>query len=136
MSRSRQALRALIVEDNPGDAGLVVIELEQCGFDLTWQRVETEADYRAALDPQLDVILSDFELPTFNAPWALDILMATNLDVPLIVVSGTMAEDTAVRMLRAGAADFLFKNDLTRLGEAVRGALEEREIRAERRASR
>jgi CheY-like chemotaxis protein len=133
MAPGGRPLRALVVEDNPGDAGLVVRQLEEAGFTVTWQRVETEAAYRAALSPDLDVILSDFALPGFGGLEALEVLMSTDLDVPLIVVSGNLEEETAVRMLQAGAADFLFKDRLERLPEAVQGAIEERELRAERR---
>jgi CheY-like chemotaxis protein len=133
MPDARQPIQVLIVEDNPGDAMAVVRQLEEDGFDVTWQRVETEAAYLAALHPQLDIVLTDFNLPTFSAVAAVDLLMKSNLDVPIIVVSGNIEDEIAVNLLRAGAADFLLKDRLGRLGDAVRGAMEERRLRAERR---
>jgi hypothetical protein len=127
-----QSLHALIVEDSREDAELILGQLGRDGFDVTWKRVDTEAEYRAALDPRLDIILADFSLPTFGAPTALDVLKARDLDVPLIVVSGSIGEDTAVRMLQAGASDYLLKDRLARLGQAVRRATDDRRLRREK----
>jgi len=126
-------LRVLIVEDNPRDAELIVAELRRAGFDPEWDRVETAESFLEALSPDLDVILSDFYLPGFDATRALELRTAYVPEVPLIIVSGTLGEETAVSILRDGAADYLLKDRLARLGMAVTRALEHREIEAVRR---
>ena len=134
---NRQPLRVLIVEHNPIDAALIVRELERGGFNPTWHRVANEAEYLAALAPALDVILADFNLPQFNPLRALELLKARELDIPLIVVSGSVVEETAVQLLKSGATDYLLKDRLARLGQAVRRAGDERALqRAKREAER
>ncbi|HEX8847683.1 MAG TPA: PAS domain S-box protein, partial [Pyrinomonadaceae bacterium] len=125
-------LRALILEDNPADAELVLYSLRQAGFDLDWRRVETEEDYLAHLSPDLDVILSDYSLPQFDALGALARLQESGLDVPLIVVTGTISEEVAVKTIKQGAADYLLKDRLSRLGQAVTHALERKKQREEK----
>jgi DNA-binding NtrC family response regulator len=128
-----QPVRVLIVEDNDSDAALVVRHLEQAGFKTAWDRVETEKDFVAALDPQLDVILADFNLPAFGAPRALHLLKARDIRVPLIVVSGSIGEERAVRVLQSGAADYLLKDRLARLGPAVQRVIDERRLETDKR---
>src|SRR5690606_31560729 len=101
-------------------------QLKRDGLPVICHRVDTEPDYRAALTPEIDIIVSDYNLPGFDAPRALDILKTSGLDVPLIVVSGSIGEETAVRMLQAGAADYFLKDRLSRLGQAIQRALNER----------
>ena len=127
-----EPLRVLILEDNPLDAELVLRELRKAGFEPDWQRVDTEAAYLARLSPSLDVILSDFEMPQFNGLRALEVLKAHGLDVPLIIISGTIGEDTAVEAVRQGASDYLLKDRIGRLGAAVRRAMKEVQDRAAR----
>jgi DNA-binding response OmpR family regulator len=105
----RQPLRVLLVEDSDSDAELVVHQLEQAGYEPTWSRVQNESDFVAALDPQLDVILADFNLPGFSAPRALELLKARDVGVPMIIVSGSIGEETAVEVLHGGAADYLLR---------------------------
>ncbi len=126
-------LRLLILEDQAADAELMLHEVRQSGFVPDWRRVETEADYRAHLDPQLDLILADYSLPQFNALGALQLLQQTGLDVPFIVVTGTVSEEAAVECMKQGATDYILKDRLTRLGPAIKHALDERQLRAERR---
>jgi len=128
----QRPLDLLIVEDNPSDAELVVRALHRHGFDPTWQRVETEADFLAALRPRLDIILSDYTLPEFSAPAALDALRSSGLEIPFIIVSGTIGEDTAVAAMKQGAADYLLKDRLTRLGPAIEHAIDKMRLRLER----
>jgi PAS domain S-box-containing protein len=123
------------VEDSPTDAELVEIELKRAGLDPTGVRVDNEASYLAALEPDLDVILADFSLPGFSGPRALDLLKSRDLDIPFIVVSGSIGEEMAVRALQSGASDYLLKDRLARLGEAVRRAMAERRRRREQRAT-
>ncbi|MBI2222307.1 MAG: response regulator [Acidobacteria bacterium] len=127
-----QPLRVLILEDNDSDAVLVVRHLEQAGFKPAWDRVENEADFIAALNPQLDVILADFNMPAFGASRALDLLKAHDVRVPLIVVSGSIGEERAVQVLQSGAADYLLKDRLARLGPAVQRVMDERRLEADK----
>ena len=127
----KTVLRALILEDRPADAELMAHELRRSGFDPQWQRVETEPDFLAHLTPPPDVILADYTMPELDARRALQLLQECGLNIPFIVVSGTIGEDVAVAMMRQGAADYLLKDRLVRLGPAVKHALMENELRRE-----
>src|SRR5476649_2011650 len=130
MSKKSQIL---IVEDNPDDAQLLVHELKRAEFDFDWQRVDTEAEYLARLNPGLHLILSDYEMPQFSGLRALELLkQQPALDIPFIIVSGTIGEEMAVAAMQQGAADYLLKDRIARLGPAVRRALQEVEERGER----
>lgn len=132
--RQGERLRLLLVEDSDTDAQLLACDLRQAGFDLTIQRVETEEEMRLALTKgEWDAILSDFHLPAFSAPDALAVLRESGLDVPFIIVSGKIGEETAVQIMRAGAHDYLMKGNLNRLAEALRREIREARVRAERR---
>jgi two-component system, cell cycle sensor histidine kinase and response regulator CckA len=128
-------LKVLMLEDNPNDVELVLRQLRHDGYDPQWERVETREDYTARLSPDLDLILSDYQLPQFNGMEALEILKARGIDVPFILVSGTIGEDLAVQAMRSGATDYLLKDRLTRLGPAVEHGLEEARLRKEQRRS-
>jgi PAS domain S-box-containing protein len=129
VSVSRPPLRALVVEDSPADAELVVLEL-RLAFEVTATRVDREADFMNALSADLDVILADYHVPGLDARRALRLLHERGLDVPLIVVSGTIGEESAVALMREGAADYLAKDRLARLAQAVTRAMETRRLRA------
>jgi hypothetical protein len=126
-------LRVLLLEDNPHDAELVVHELRRAGFAPTWARAENEAQYVEHLDPVLDVILADYSLPGFDALDALRETRARGVDVPVIVVTGSIGEEAAVASLRAGAADYLLKDRLARLGQAVERVIGDRRVQQEKR---
>lgn len=126
-------LRVLILEDQPADAELTLHELRRADFEPEWVRVETEQDFLAHLDPALDLILADYTLPQFDAARALHRLQESGLDTPFIVVSGSVGEEVIVECMRQGAADYLLKDRLSRLGLAVRRALEEHRLREEKR---
>jgi signal transduction histidine kinase len=128
-----RSLRVLIVEDVPDDAEILCLELRRAGFELTWSRVETEADYREAVKSEPDIILADYVLPAFSAPRALRLLQALELDIPFVVVTGSADEERAVECMREGATDYLQKDRLARLGPAVSRALVEKELRDEKR---
>jgi pentatricopeptide repeat protein len=81
-----EPIQVLIAENDPSDADLVVRELRRAGFEPDWRRVETEADYLAALVPELDLILSDYSMPRFHGPRALQILRERDLDVPFLLL--------------------------------------------------
>jgi len=121
--------RVLIVEDRDSDARLILAELKSAGFQMSWTRVETETDYLAQLDPAPDLILADYNLPTFGAHRALRILRERGLDIPLIIVSGSIGEDLAVEAMLEGAADYLLKDRLGRMGQAVSQALTQKRLR-------
>jgi diguanylate cyclase (GGDEF)-like protein/PAS domain S-box-containing protein len=118
-------LRTLIVEDNAVDAELVIDQLQEAGYRLDWTRVDTEAAYLSALDTGPDVILSDYTLPGFGGLQALALLKQRNLDIPFILVSGTIGESLAVAVMVAGAHDYVLKDNLARLAPVI-----ERELRA------
>ena len=127
-------LRLLLVEDSKSDATLLVSELRRGPWDVTHERVDSAADLSAAIDRgPWDLIISDYTLPQFDGTAALAMARAADLDVPFILVSGTVGEDVAVQALKAGANDYLFKGHLERLVPAV-----ERELRdaGERRSAR
>jgi signal transduction histidine kinase len=126
-------LHALIVEDRATDAEMILRELRRGGFVPTHERVETAEALRAALARQpWDVVLSDYYLPGFDAPAALAVLQASGQDLPFIVVSGSVGEDTAVAAMRAGATDYIMKDRLQRLPPAVTRALADAGVRRER----
>ncbi|MBN1555810.1 MAG: response regulator [Phycisphaerae bacterium] len=133
MMESPKPLRVLIVEDVEADVLLLVRELRKNGFDPDYRRIETSQDMREALREPWDLILSDFTLPRFNGVEALKILKAHELDIPFIVVSGTIGENVAVSMMREGAHDYFLKGRLSRLAPAIERELREAKERHARR---
>ncbi len=126
-------LRVLFVEDSENDTALVLRELKRIGYEVETGRVETADAMRAALkDREWDVIICDYSLPSFDAPRALEVLQASGKDLPFIILSGTIGEETAVAVMKAGAHDFLLKGNLTRLGPVIEREMREAEIRRER----
>ncbi len=126
-------IRVLIVEDSAADAELVVRALGQEGFAHTAKRVESKEAFRKALQEFApDIVLCDYKLPGFGAPEALEMLKKEGLKIPFIVVSGTIGEEVAVEMLKAGTTDYLMKDKLSKLGSAIKRAMEEVRERAER----
>ncbi len=95
-------IRVLILEDHEADAELMVHELRQAGLDPDWQRVDDEPGYLAALEKVTDLILADWSLPQFSGFRALQIMKEKGLDIPFIIVSGSMGEDAAVEAMRVG----------------------------------
>ena len=129
-----KTLRLLQIEDSEGDADMILRLLRQGGFEVSSHRVEDADGFRRALeDPAWDVIIADYYLPGFDAPGALRILQECGQDIPCIVVSGKMGEETAVEMMKSGAHDYLTKNNLTRLVPAVERELAEAARRRETR---
>jgi len=127
------ALKVLIVEDSPDDAALVLRELRRGGYELVWERVETAEAMNEALErAEWDVILSDYTMPHFSALQALETLKSKQLDVPFIIISGTIGEETAVLALKAGAQDYLIKGRLARLVPALEREIREAHSRLER----
>jgi PAS domain S-box-containing protein len=126
-------LRLLLLEDRIADAELVVHELRQAGFDPSWQRVETAAEFLDQLNRPYDIILADYALPQFDALRALHLAKERELDVPFLVISGSISEEVAVECMKQGATDYLLKDRLTRLPQAVTRALELKQLRDEKR---
>ncbi len=140
MSSSQQIdqrpLRVLLVEDNPDDALLLAMHLTRAGYDLSLKRVETASEMSQALaapSHTWDIILADYNLPTFSAPRALHLLKSTGFDLPFIVLSGAVSEDTAVEAMRAGAHDYISKQNLVRLVPAIEREIGEAEARRNKR---
>lgn len=121
-----QPLKILIVEDDPLDAELLVLQLARGGYAAEWERVDTPEAFTRALRPGLDVIFSDYRMPNFRGLEALRLLRENGLDVPFILVSGSVDAADVAAARAAGAADFLRKDNLARLGEAVAQALARR----------
>jgi two-component system, cell cycle sensor histidine kinase and response regulator CckA len=121
-----KVLRVLIVEDSEDDVLLLVRNLRQGDFDPIYEVVENASSMRAALEKQAwDVVISDYALPQFNGPAALKLLQEIGLDLPFIIVSGTIGEETAVTAMKAGAHDYLMKSNLVRLGPVVERELQD-----------
>jgi PAS domain S-box-containing protein len=128
-----EVLRVLQVEDSESDAALIVRLLQKAGYDVRAERVEDADAMRAALARQTwEVIVADYQVPDFDAPIALQVLHETGLDLPFIVVSGTIGEDVAVAMMKAGAHDYLIKGNLARLAPAVEREIRDAHVRRER----
>ncbi|HXF37510.1 MAG TPA: PAS domain-containing protein [Actinomycetota bacterium] len=131
-----RTLRVLIVEDSDDDAALLLRELRRAGYDPLHARVENGDDLdRALREGAWDLVLCDYRMGSFQAPDALAILQRRGVDVPFIVVSGTVGEDVAVEMMRAGAHDYLMKGNLARLVPAIERELRDAGVRRERRAA-
>ncbi len=129
----KSPLNILHLEDDPLDALLVQSALEQAEIECTTTRVESQAEFVAFLERgDVDLVLSDYLLPTFDGMAAAQLVQARWPSIPLILVSGTLGEEFAVESLKNGATDYVLKERLFRLGPAVRRAMREVEVRAER----
>ncbi|HBG23697.1 MAG: hypothetical protein A2266_02205 [Bacteroidetes bacterium RIFOXYA12_FULL_40_10] len=127
-----ESVKILIAEDLPTDAALAQREILKFVPDAVFRRVETEMDFRNELERfKPDLIVSDYQMPTFTGLIALKITLESSPETPFIIHTGSMNEDTAVECMKAGAADYVIKEYIKRLGPAVRQALENREIRRE-----
>ncbi len=130
-------LRVLLVEDSRDDEALVTMELGRAGYEVVHKRVETARAMREALDlMRWDVILSDYSLPAFSGPEALAIVKGLGVDVPFIIVSGSVGEEAAVAAMKVGAHDYVLKDRLARLCPAIERALRDAAIRDEQRKMR
>ena len=125
-----QSLRILIVEDSEDDTLLIIRNLKKGGYSPVYERVETTAAMKKALqEKQWDIILCDYKMPEFDAPSAIALLKEANIDIPLIIVSGTMGEETAVECMRLGAQDYIMKGNLFRLCPAIARELKDVEVK-------
>lgn len=127
-------LRILNVEDSEPDSALLSRHLENAGFGMTWVRVETAESFKTALaGEEWDVILCDYAMPQFDAVTALRILHDSGVDIPFIIISGTIGEEIAVEALLAGANDYVPKGNLSRLVPAIGRELQQAEDRRAKR---
>jgi two-component system cell cycle sensor histidine kinase/response regulator CckA len=128
-----ESLRLVLVEDSEDDAHLILHQLRRGGYFVTARRVDTALALASVLaEGEWDLVISDHNLPQFSAPEALGLVREHSRDLPFIIVSGSMGEDLAVAAMKAGAADYLVKGQLTRLAPAVRRELAEAAQRRER----
>ena len=126
----RQMLRVLWVEDNAHDANLSTRQLEQAGFELNVDLVSSPQEFTAALrSNRYDIVLSDYALPGWSGMDALEVLRLTGEDIPFILLTGTLGEETAVECMKKGLTDYILKGRPGRLALAVKRALEERAAR-------
>jgi len=126
-------LRVLLVEDSEDEALLLVHALQRGGYDPTWQRVASAKGLTTALAQQTwDLVLCDYVMPGFSAPAALKLMREGGLDIPIIIVSGQVGEEYAVEAMRAGAQDYVNKNNLVRLLPAIERELHEFTVRSAR----
>ncbi len=120
---AKEPLRVLIVEDSAEDTDRLVLELKRGGYAPIFRRVDTVADMAAALEAGVwDLVLSDYSMLSFQMGQALDIIRQRGIDLPFVIVSATAGEDAAVSAMKAGAQDYVLKNNLHRLGPAIRSA--------------
>ncbi len=125
----KRLLKILIVEDIPTDAELVLYEIKKSGIEFTRQIVETKMDYISGIKEfKPDVILSDYSLPHFDGGQALMIRQELAPSIPFILVTGSINRETAVELMKAGADDYVIKEHISRIGSAIKTALEKKEI--------
>ena len=128
-----KALRVLCVEDSEEDGLLLLRKLRKGGYDPVWERVDTAEAISVALEEgSWDLVLSDFDMPGFSAPAALNLVQQAGLDLPFIVVSGVIGEEQAVALMKGGAHDYVLKDNLTRLLPAIERELREAAVRRQR----
>jgi signal transduction histidine kinase len=129
-----RSLRVLLVEDSEDDAALLERSLQKAGYEIVCRRVETAETFAAELrEHPWDLILADYKLPRFSAPAALQKLQESALDLPFLIVSGTIGEEAAVAAMRSGAHDYILKDNLARLVPAIEREMREARVRGERR---
>lgn len=123
-------LRSLMIDDSENDVLLIIRELKKGGYHPVYERVETaEAMKKAVTEKEWDVILCDYKMPKFDAPAAISVLQDSKLDIPIIIISGTIGEETAVECMRLGAQDYFMKSSLSRLCPAIARELDEAVLR-------
>lgn len=129
-------LRVLIIEDSDFDATLILRLLGKGGYQIEHERVETAEELRASLKKEWDLVIADYNLPQFSAPDALELIKSTGRDIPFIIVSGAIGETTAVAAMKAGAHDYLMKDNLARLLPVIDRELREAQNREGRRRTK
>src|SRR5579862_7746407 len=126
-------IHVLVVEDSENDAALMLEEIRKAGYEPMSERVQTAEELKAALGRHAwEVILSDYVMPGFSGPDALKLVREKHAEIPFIVISGVYGEEAAVRMMKAGASDYLVKTNLSRLVPAIEREMEAAESRRAR----
>jgi anti-anti-sigma factor len=134
VSETNSRLRVLLVEDSEDDAAVMLRKLKRAGYNVTSERVDTAAQLCAMLEKgQWDIVLSDHDMPQFNALAAMELVHDRGPNLPFVIVSGNIGEAVVVNAIKAGAQDFVSKHDLSRLGTAIERARREITERQERR---
>ncbi len=127
------SLKILIIEDSEEDTKILLRQLRRSNYEPIYKRVETEEALRTALNDSWDVVVSDYVMPEFDGLSALKVLQNTAIDIPFIIVSGSIGEEVAVAAMKAGAHDYLMKDSLSRLVPVIERELREAQVRKERR---
>lgn len=123
------SLRLLLIEDNEDDAHFILRMLENNGYEVDCTMVKSADEVRKAIKNEFDIVISDYQLPSFDGGKALNIIRENGIDTPFIIVSGKIGEDVAVSLVHAGAHDYIMKDNLKRLIPAVERGLQEAEMR-------
>ncbi len=126
------AIKLLILEDKEEDAILLIYELKRAGYLPEWKRVDCQTTFLDGLEEHWDIILADYALPQFDGLQALEYIKLHNIDIPFILVSGSMGEEIAVEAMKMGANDYLLKDRLARLPSAVQHALDQNKLQREK----
>jgi PAS domain S-box-containing protein len=125
-----KSIYVLIIEDSENDVLLIIRELKKGGYNPVYERVETAVAMKKALqEKEWDIILCDYKMPNFSALSAIAALKKENINIPIIIVSGTIGEETAVECMRLGAHDYIMKTNMSRLCPAVDRELKEKKVR-------
>src|SRR5439155_25111367 len=133
---TNKALRALIADDSENDVLILLRTLRKAGYEPVYERVCTAPAMKSALERHAwDIVISDYEMPNFGGFEALQVLKESGQDLPFILVSAVVDEETAVAAMKAGAHDFIMKRKLARLGPAIEREIREAEGRAARKAA-
>ena len=133
MNAMNAPLKILMAEDSPDDAELITRQLRRDGFDCEITRVDGEKAFLRELEKNPDIVLSDYAMPQFSGVRAAQLAHDSGLNIPFILISGTVGEDAAVDAMKQGATDYLLKDRIARLGSAIRRALEQKQSNEERR---
>jgi|GEM_PF-2026090 len=125
-------LRVLIVDDSEDDTKLIIRKLRSEGYDPDWKRVDTSESMKSALEHEKwDVILCDYKMPLFSVHAALKIVQEENIDIPFILVSGTIGDETAMAAVKSGAHDYVMKGNLCKLAVTIEKEIGEAKNRRE-----
>lgn len=133
--KMQKKLKLLLIEDSLDDTKLLIRQIEKSGYELEYTRVETEKQLKGALEcEKWDFVISDYSLPNFTGLSAINIIKQLGVDIPIIIVSGAIGEDIAVEAMKAGAHDYIMKDNLARLSPAIEREL--REVKLEKSVGR
>src|SRR5271170_6338225 len=132
MPESTTRVRVLMLEHEPQDAELMLLELKACGYEVEYRLAENKEEFLAALkDGAFDAILADYRLPSWTGLDALKEVRASGKDIPFLLVTGTIGEEAAVECLKQGVNDYILKGHLRRLPGALKRAMQEKNLRDE-----